>query len=134
VITKELPLTDFTSVELSRTIQIEMTQADSYRVTITSDDNLIPHIQALKDGSALRVFIDPKLSFWATTLKATIAMPNLNRLSVASGGRVIIRGFKSDKPFKARIGPSSILQGELDVPSVDLDVAGGSRVTLKGSA
>lgn len=134
VITKELPLTDFTSVEVSRSIQIELTQADSYRVTITSDDNIIPHVQALKDGSALRIFIDPKLSFWATALKATIAMPMLNRINVASGGRVTVKGFKSDTPFQARIGPSGILHGELEVPSADLDVASGSRVTLKGSA
>ncbi len=134
VITKEFPLADFTTVEVSRNFRVELARADAFRVAITTDDNLLPHIQAHKDGATLRLGIDPKLSFWATALKATIAMPALEGLRATSASNVTLQGFKSARPFQARLAFASVLQGEIEAPSVDLDVAGGGRVALKGSA
>jgi thiol-disulfide isomerase/thioredoxin len=134
-VTKEFQLADFTTIDVSRAFTVELTRAEAFRVAITADDNLLPHVQALKDGSVLRVSIDPNVkSFWATSLKATIAMPALDGLRVASGGKVTMKGFKSAKPFQAKVAFSGTLEGEIEAPSVDLDVAGGGRVTLKGSA
>ncbi len=133
-ITKELQLAGFATIEVSRAFQVELIRADSFHVTITSDDNLMPFVRSSKDGSTLRLSIDPNLkSFWATSLKATIAMPALERLRMASGSRVTMKGFKSTKPFQASIAYSGVLTGEIEAPSVDLDIAGGGRVTLKGS-
>lgn len=132
--TKEFELADFASVETSRTFQVEITRSDSFRVTVTTDDNLLPHIQAIKDGAALRLSIDPNLSFWATSLKATIAMPSLEGLRTTSGSRVTLKGFKSDKPFKSYVAFSSTLDGEIEAGNMNLEAAGGARVTLKGSA
>src|SRR5262249_39013715 len=129
-----LQLADFTTVEVDRTFQVELTRADSFRVAITTDDNLLPHVQTLKDGSRLRLSVDPNLkSFSATSLKATIAMPSLEGLRAASGTRVTTKGFKSAKAFQANIA-SSTLEGDIEASSVDLDVAGSGRVTLKGQA
>ena len=134
VITKEFQLADFTTVEVSRTLRVELTRADSFRVAITTDDNLMPHIQALKDGSTLRLSVEPSLSFWATSLKATIALPALEELRAASGSRVTMKGFKSDKPFQANLRFVSTLEGDIEARNVSLDVAGHSQVTLKGRA
>ena len=43
-------------------------------------------------------------------------------------------GFKSAKPFQAHVAFVSTLEGEIEAASVNLDVAGGGRVTLKGVA
>jgi RNA polymerase sigma factor (sigma-70 family) len=134
VITRELSLADFTAVTVSRTFQVELTRADAFRVAITTDDNLVPHIQARKAGSTLELSVAQGVSFWATSLKATIAMPALDELRVASAARVTMKGFKSHKPFQATLGYSSTLEGEIEAPSVNLEVSGGGRVTLKGRA
>jgi RNA polymerase sigma factor (sigma-70 family) len=134
VITKEFQLADFTSIEVSRNFQVELARADSFRVAITTDENLMPHIQALKDGSTLRLSVEPNLSFWATSLKATVALPALEELRAASASRVTMKGFKSDKPFQANVRFVSTLEGDIEAPNVSVDVAGHSRVTLKGRA
>jgi thiol-disulfide isomerase/thioredoxin len=45
-----------------------------------------------------------------------------------------LKGFKSARPFHAGVAFSGTLEGEIEAPHVDLDVAGGGRVTLRGSA
>jgi RNA polymerase sigma factor (sigma-70 family) len=135
VITKEVPLADFTTIEVSRSIQVELTRADSFRVALTSDDNLLPYFQASKDGSVLRLTLDPKLkSFWARALKATVAMPTLERVSLEQHSRLTWKGFQSAKVFRAKVTGGSILDGEIEAEKVDLEATGLSTVTLKGSA
>jgi RNA polymerase sigma factor (sigma-70 family) len=135
VITQEMQLAGFTTVEVGRSIQVELSRADSFRVAITADDNLLPHIKVTKDGSMLRLALDPKLkSFWATTLKATVAMPALEGVSLAKQSKVTCEGFKSTKGFQAKLIDRSTLDGEIETAKADLDVEGASRVTLKGSA
>jgi RNA polymerase sigma factor (sigma-70 family) len=132
--TKEFALADFTSFEVSRTFQVEITRADAFRVSVTADDNLLPYIHVTKEGTELRLLMDPKLSFWATALKATVTMPALENLHASSASRVSFKGFKSEKPFKAQIELSSQVQGEIEAGNMDLSVSGGGMVMLKGQA
>jgi thiol-disulfide isomerase/thioredoxin len=133
VVIKEITVADFTTVEVSRSFRVEITRADSFRVAITADENLFPYIKAVKDGSGLRLSLEVK-SFSASALKATIAMPALERVNVARGGKVTCKAFKSAKIFQAILTGSSTLEGEIEADKVGLDASGGSQVTLKGSA
>ncbi len=134
VATKEWPLADFAGVEVSRSFQVEIVRADTFRVAVTTDDNLLPYIQANKKGTTLGLAVDPTISFWVTSLKATIGMPALDEVRMVAGGNVRVKGFKSDKPFQAFLGRASVLEGELDAKTVNLELAGGGQVALKGRA
>ncbi len=135
VITKEVSLANFTTIDVSRSIQVELTRADSFRVALTADDNLLPYLHATKDSSALRLALDARLkSFWARALKETISLPTLEGLSVAQHSRVACKGFHSAKRFQAKVTGGSILDGEIETEKLDLDATGISTVTLKGSA
>src|SRR5579871_171053 len=46
VITKEVQLANFTTIDVSRSIQVELTRADSFRVALTADDNLLPYLRS----------------------------------------------------------------------------------------
>jgi thiol-disulfide isomerase/thioredoxin len=133
VITRELSITDFTMVEVARSFRVEITRADAFRVAITADDNLFPAIKAVNEGSTLRLALDVN-SFWASALKVTIAMPALEGVRLAHGGRVTLQGFKPIKAFQARLTNSSTLEGTIEADKLDLEAAGNSQMTLKGSA
>jgi thiol-disulfide isomerase/thioredoxin len=135
VITKEMPFADFTRVEVSHTFQVEITCAKSFRTTITADENLFRHIKVVKDGSTLRFSLDTEeKSVRPTVLKATIAMPALEEISLAKQSKVTCKGFKSANGFQARVTEASTLDGQIEAEKLDLLAAGASRVTLKGSA
>jgi RNA polymerase sigma factor (sigma-70 family) len=134
-ITKEMNLSDFTAVEVSSTFRVEITRADTFRTAITADDNMFPFIKVDKEGSTLRISLDTKHKFIsAKTLKATITMPALERVTVGGASRVTFKGFKGTKLFKAKVTSASKLDGEIETDKLDLNVAGAASVTLKGTA
>jgi RNA polymerase sigma factor (sigma-70 family) len=135
LVSKDIAIKDFTAVEVGTVFRVEITRADTFRVTVTADDNLLPLIKVTKDGSSLRLALDAQnKAVTSTTLKATITMPALERIWAASASQVQCTGFKSDKAFKADIAHASKLNGDIEAAKVTLEVVGGSSVTLKGSA
>jgi RNA polymerase sigma factor (sigma-70 family) len=134
-VTKEMDFADFTAVEVSSVFQVEIARADSFRTAITADDNVFPYVQVTKDGSTLRISIDSRnKSISVTTLKASVALPALERVSATRSSRVKCQGFKSAERFEAKVSDSATLDGDIEAGQVALDVAEGGTVTLKGSA
>jgi RNA polymerase sigma factor (sigma-70 family) len=133
--TKEFKVSGFTTVEVGDVFQVEITQADSFRTTITADDNVLPFVNAVKEGNTLKIRLDGQnRSFQNVTLKASVAMPSLEGVTLRGASHVTLGGFKSATDFKVRASEASKLQGEIQAGDADLEAAGASHVTLKGSA
>src|SRR5262245_31432337 len=134
-VSKDVKVADFTSVEVNSAFQVTITRGDKFGVTITADDNLIEHVKAIKEGSALKISMTRS---WQggpnSVMKATITMPALEALNLSGATTAAIDGFKSQKSFKLTAAGASRLQGEIIAGKVDLEITGASRVTLKGSA
>ncbi len=135
LVTQELKLADFTSVDVTSVFHVDVTQGKEFRVAITTDDNVTSHIKVQKDGSALKVGLQEGApNFQNVTLKAAITMPTLEGLSVSGAGKATVTGFKSDKGCKLRVSGASQLKGDLGTGNLDLEATGASNATLKGSA
>jgi hypothetical protein len=91
-------------------------------------------VQARKTGSTLQVAVEPSLSFWATSLKPTIALPSLDGLRVTSGVRATAKGFKSKRAFQARVSLAATLDGEIEAPKVERGWTRLRRGGLEGGA
>jgi RNA polymerase sigma factor (sigma-70 family) len=134
-ITREMDLKGFTAVEVSSVFRVEIARAGSFRTAITADDNIFPYIKVTKEGSALRLSLDSRnKSISVTTLKATIAMPALERVELSGSSQVTIQGFASGKGFQAKVTSASNLNGEIRAGRVDLELASAGKATLKGAA
>ena len=135
VVTKELKLADFNTVDVGSAFHVEITQGKSFKVAITADDNVHPFIKAAKDDSTLMVGLGGENhTFQDVTLKAAITMPSLVGLSVGGASKVTLAGFKSQKGCKLQASGAGNLTGDLQAANLDLDASGASHVTLKGSA
>jgi hypothetical protein len=134
--TKEIQVSDFTTVAAGSSFQVEITKGDSFRTVLTADDNLIDHVKAVKEGSALSLTMDPEIKSWTTKerLKATITMPALEGITLSGATVGTINGFESGKDFKGRISGASSLSGTLKAGKMDLHATGASSLTLQGSA
>jgi hypothetical protein len=136
--TKEIKVADFTSVEVQAPIQVEITQGDTFRASVTADDNLIDHVQVVKEGSVLKVAVDTGEKGWQSSpksvLKVALTMPTLEGLTLRAASRARVKGFKSAKGFRANVNGASTLDGEIGAGKMDLQVNGASKVTLRGSA
>jgi RNA polymerase sigma factor (sigma-70 family) len=132
--TKEFKLADFTTVDIGHVIHVDITRGDKFRVVLTADDNLLDLVQAAKDGATLRISLDTaKRAIPNGKWKLSVTMPKLEGVSVSGCGHVTFKGFKGGD-FKARAHAASHLEGEIEAAKLDLEVAGASHATLRGSA
>ena len=114
VVTQEEAITGFDRLDISHGFQVDVSQGDTFRVVIRADDNLVDHVEVVKEGSTLKLGLKPGRSYALidSTLEAEVTMPELTGADLSGG---------------------SHLRGEIDTGDVTFDLSGGSHVTLSGS-
>jgi hypothetical protein len=134
-VTKEIKVAGFSKVAVGHAIQVEITRADAFRVSVTASDNLHEHIRIGKDEATLKIGMDPEKNYEirGDPIKVVIAMPSLEGVAASGASRMTVNGFKP-REFQAKLSGASRLEGALESEKVALDATGASRLTLTGSA
>ncbi|MBI5303162.1 MAG: DUF2807 domain-containing protein [Chloroflexi bacterium] len=136
LLTKNFQFNDFTEVQVGNAFQVEITRADTFSVSVTTDDNLFDHLRVEKQGNALRIFFAPDITVrqMSRESQAKITLPALERLNLSGATTGAISGFKSAQSFDANISGASKLSGDIEVGNARIEASGASSVTLSGSA
>ena len=115
VITQEEAITGYDRLDISHGFQVDIHQGETFSVIIRADDNLVDQVQVVKEGSTLKIGLEPGRSYNITeaTLEADVTMPVLTGADLSSG---------------------SHLRGEVEAGDITFKLSGGSHVTLSGSA
>jgi hypothetical protein len=115
VVTQEEAITGFDRLEVNQGFQVDVSQGDTFSVVIRVDEDLLEHLQVVKDGSTLKIGLEPARSYNLenVTLEADVTMPELAGADLVGG---------------------SHLNGEVEIGDVTFNLSGGSHVTLSGSA
>ena len=133
-VTKEVDIKDFTTIRIARLIRAEVTRAPSFKVTLTADDNILESIEAVREGSTLRIGLAEGNYHLAERPHVSITLPTLEELDVAGAAHATIQGFESDRPFRARASGASTLDGSIKAGDVEFDASGASTLKLAGSS
>lgn len=152
--TWEMDYSDFTRVEVDSAFEVEISQADSYRVSITTDDNLYRYLDVSRRGNTLRIGLKLIRMYFNTTRKAIVTMPDLQRLSLSDASECQVSGFESGNPVdfdlsgasdlyvdnlkagdtKFGLSGASRASGIMQMADGKFDLSGASRLELEGSA
>ena len=134
--TKVLAIADFDSLEIRHPFQAEVVRGDQFGVTVTADDNVLEHVKALKESSALKIDLEEGKIYRmkAGSLKVMVRMPALARLGLSHGARGTVRGFKSNQGLNLRASHGSALEGEVEAGDIAIAASHGSTLHLKGKA
>jgi hypothetical protein len=147
--------TGFTGVDVGSALDLEITQGDSYSVTITAGKNIFDHIHVSQSGDILKISITGwSFGWWwgRSTPRVNITMPVLNSLELSGASSGTVNGFKSGEDFSAHISGASDLdidmetgrftaeisgasniKGRLTASGSDMDISGASDINLTGS-
>ncbi len=129
LVTREMDLRDYSSIEVDHAFNVEINHSDSYRVAITAGEKLFEHINATKSGSTLRISLKPCLfRFNPRTLKILIEMPVLKKLRMAAATRGTVRGFSSTETFDLYLSGASTLDIDIEAGKTKLEISGASRL------
>jgi hypothetical protein len=139
VVTRQLDLADFNSVEARSAFDVQITQSDRFSVTISADENIVDQVQVKKTGSTLRLYLDAGSAslnpFGRATPQVMITMPRLEEIQLSGASHAEIKGFKSQQDVAVKLSGASWLKGTIEPRSIRFDVSGASNVNdLEGSA
>jgi hypothetical protein len=133
--TKKIDVADFTSLDVSSAITVEVTKADRFSVSVTADDNLLEHIKVDKKDSTLHIRLADGKSFHSKNpFRATITMPALKSVTLSGACHGTVQGFESNEDLTVKVSGASTLGGTVKAKNLKAEAAGASKVTLKGSA
>ena len=133
--TQEYDLSGFTKVDVGSAFEVEIAAADDYAVAVTVDDNLVEYLEVLVDGDTLRIGLKPRLGLGLRnmTLRARIAMPNIEGIDLSGATRGRVSGFGRSELIEVDVSGASQLRGELSANEMRIEASGASRVELIGA-
>jgi hypothetical protein len=136
VITQEEAITGFDKVDISQSFSVEIAQGEDFTVVIRIDDNLVEHLHVVKQGSTLKIGLDPNQSYTilSATMEAEVTMPELVGLELSGNSDALVSGFESSKSLVVDLSGNSDLHGDIQAGDARFDVSGNSSVKLSGSA
>ena len=139
--TRELQFKDFTAVHIGSAFQSRITYSNSYRVSVTMDDNLFDYLQVTKEGDVLAIGLKSgyEYHYSSLTLSAEIQLPDLRELQSGGATRNTIQGFNFSHEFVLRLsGASTTETTDMSVGDVEIEISGAStlsgKITANGDA
>jgi hypothetical protein len=135
VVTQEEAITGFDKVDISQSFSVDITQGENFRVVIRVDDNLVEHLNIVKQGSTLKIGLDPNRAYTIVnaTMEAEVTMPELLGLDLSGSSDANVSGFETTKSLVVDLSGNSALLGDIKAGDSRFDVSGNSSVTVTGS-
>jgi len=125
----------FSKVSLSVPGNAELIQGSSEGITIETDDNILPLIETVVEGGALKIrFIDKNTSVSTKTLKLVINAKTVEGLSVAGSGDVRAAKLQSTSLKTSIAGSGDVQITQLDTESLVVSIAGSGNFAAGGKA
>jgi hypothetical protein len=134
IIDRNIDIAEFNNVQAQGKLNLEIVSSDSYKITISTDENLINRVLFTREDETLEIKIEAPASFFPTSLKITIAMPQVKSLNLADGALATISINKSIASFNLVLTGASSFSGYLEAEATNFYLSGQSQVSLKGQS
>jgi hypothetical protein len=132
VVPQEYGLADFEQVDVSHAFDVKIIRGESYSVVVLVDDNLVEHLEVVKQGDTLRIGLKPLQAYTVrnATMEAEVTMPELTGVEASGASDVSATGFESDRDFRVNLSgaSSAVLIGSAG--NLTVDVSGSSDADL----
>ncbi|MBN1643876.1 MAG: DUF2807 domain-containing protein [Dehalococcoidales bacterium] len=128
--TRTLDYADFTRLEIDNAFEAEITRADSFALSITTNTNIFDYLDIRKSGSTLHIGLQRNHTYINTTQKAVITMPDLLSLVVSGASKTQITGFSSTSTTVFEVSGASRLElTDIKTGNCHIEVSGASRMS-----
>ncbi len=131
---QDIELDDFDSIQVQGPFNLEIIQSASFKITLSTDDNLISRVQFSHSDKTLKVKIEAPATFFPTSLKISIAMPRIHSVNLSDGAKATIPEFNSVPNFNLVLTGGSSLNGNVEAEAANFYLSGGSQIILQGNA
>ncbi len=110
IATWDMDYTDFKSLEISATFDVQINRADSYLVRLTIDKKLYEYLKIDQRGDTLRIGLKPHHIYVDTRQQAIVNLPDLRRLKLSDASKAMVGGFSVSHSLDFELSDASELQ------------------------
>ncbi len=134
LLTREMDISGFTTVEASNAFDVDITYADAYVVRVTADDNLFEYLEVRREGNRLILGLDPGrvAALNNGTLRATVVMPRLQTVRLNGAARANVGVFSISGTFAVYASGASAFKGDITASRVTAEASGASSIGMIG--
>jgi len=120
----------FDKIEIDNAFQADIKYADAFAINITMDSNLFEYLDIRQLGDTLHIGLQKNHSYFNTTQKAVITLPDLRGISVSGASKAQISQFNSSNDMNISVSGA----GRLDCTNIEtgdavIDVSGAGQTT-----
>jgi len=130
LVTEQFNYTGFDRIEVGNVFQVEISQSDTYSISITVDDNIMDYVIVDVSGDRLLVRLKQGYNYHSITAIAKISVPDIEDLTMSGATEGILKEFNTSSDVAIDVSGASDLQIlDLTAGIVYIDVSGASTVT-----
>jgi hypothetical protein len=130
MITEQFDYADFSRVQVANVFEVEISQSDTFSISVTADDNIMEYVIINRSGDTLQVRLKQGYNYHSITAIAKIGMPDISRLDLSGATEGIINDFTcSDNITLTVSGASKLTLSDLSAGDVQIEVSGASNIT-----
>jgi len=122
---------NFNKIEVSRGLDVYLTQSDSQSLKVQADENLHDIIITEIENGVLKIYAEDNIKR-AESKKIMVNVTNLNAISATSGSDVISTNTLKTDTIKLSTTSGADIEVELDAQSTTLASTSGSDIRVKG--
>lgn len=133
-VTEERTVDPFTSVKVSSGLDCEVVQANTQKVTVEADDNVIKGIKTYVENGTL--IIDSKFSNYinVSSKKIRVEVPLIAGLETTSGSSLVTKNTLKGTNITLKSSSGSDLNASIEYENVTAKTSSGSEQNLSGKA
>jgi hypothetical protein len=130
--TRPFDFTGFNRLEISNAFEVEITKSDSFSIGVTADSNLFEYLDIRKFGTTLHIGLQKNHTYFNTTQRAVLTMPDLRGLNVSGASNAHTVGFNSTTALELEASGASRLElADIRAGNTNIEVSGASRILGK---
>ncbi|MEO8774385.1 MAG: head GIN domain-containing protein [Gelidibacter sp.] len=134
VVTKERNLDHtFDHIEVSRGLDVYLTQSEIISLSVQADKNLHDIIITKIEGNTLKIYADKNIRYSATQ-KVMVSFNNISKISATSGSDVYSTGIISLENLELESTSGSDMDLEIKVTNLQCKASTGGDLKITGSA
>lgn len=132
IVEQERSLAEFNGIEAGGAVEVNITQGDSQKVVVVTDDNFQDNVKTEVSGKILKIYTEHHFSGY-TKLKVIVVVKNIESIELTGASRLY-----SIKPFisgnmKINLSGASHLEMEIKAIEINSEISGASDLNLSGA-
>lgn len=134
LITKTYDYTDFTAINTSSAISVEVIQSKNYSVELECNKNIEEFISVELNGDELEISVNSNRSLTDVTMKVKIHAPHISMVEASGASSVHFKKYKFEN-LTLNLSGASEVSGSVKIGrQLSIESSGASSVGFSGSA